>query len=99
MAAIVLGLLVASAKGSYDTQKNEITEMSVRIVLLDRVLAHYDPESATARDLLRRSVADMVDRTWPQDRSEHGRLEPAAPPRPKRTNDAIQMLSPKSDAG
>jgi hypothetical protein len=98
MAAIVLGLLVASAKVSYDTQKNEITEMSVRIVLLDRVLAHYRPESATERDLLRRSVADMVDRTWPQDRSEHGRLEPASP-KTEADYDAIQMLSPKSDAG
>jgi hypothetical protein len=91
-------LLVASAKGSYDTQKNEITEMSVRIVLLDRVVAHYGPESATARDFLRRSVADMVDRTWPQDRSEHGRLEPASP-KTEADNDAIQVLSTKSDAG
>lgn len=97
MAAIVLGLLVASAKGSYDTQRNEITEMSARIVLLDRILAHYGPESATARDLLRHSIAAMVDRTWPQDRSEYGRLEPASP-KTEGDYDAIQMLSPKSEA-
>jgi len=72
MAAIVLGLLVASAKGYYDTQHNEITELSARIVLLDRILAHNGPESATARDLLRRSIAAMVERIWPQDRTEHG---------------------------
>jgi fluoride ion exporter CrcB/FEX len=33
MAALVLGLLVASAKGSYDTQSNELTDVSSRILL------------------------------------------------------------------
>jgi cellobiose-specific phosphotransferase system component IIC len=48
MSAIVLGLLVASAKGYYDTQSRELTEMSARVVLLDRMLAHYanSPEPA-----------------------------------------------------
>jgi hypothetical protein len=98
MAALVLGLLVASAKGSYDTQRNEITQMSARIVLLDRILAHYGPEAATARDLLRRSVATTVERIWPEDRSEHAHLEPLASSKSEADYDAIQMLSPKSDA-
>ena len=45
LTAVVLGLLVASAKGYYDNQSRELTEMSARVVLLDRVLAHYGPES------------------------------------------------------
>src|SRR5262252_8872408 len=45
MAALVLGLLVASAKNFYDTQTSELIEMSAKIVLLDRVLAHYGPET------------------------------------------------------
>src|SRR5262252_2131392 len=56
MAALVLGLLTASAKGSYDTQKNELTEISAKVVLLDRLLAHYGPETGQARDLLKLSV-------------------------------------------
>ena len=51
MAALVLGLLVASAKGSYDTQSAELTQMSANIALLDRVLAHYGPETKEARAL------------------------------------------------
>jgi hypothetical protein len=39
--ALVLGLLVASAKGFYDTQTNEVTQLAANVVLLDRVLAHY----------------------------------------------------------
>src|SRR5882672_7803610 len=56
MTALVLGLLVASAKGSYDTEKSGIVTMSAKLVMFDRVLAHYGPETATARSLLRDTV-------------------------------------------
>src|SRR5262252_10876810 len=65
MAALVLGLLIASAKGSYDTQRNEVTQIAAHVLFLDRALAHYGPESKEARDLLRRSVASMLDQMWP----------------------------------
>ena len=55
MAALVLGLLVASAKGSYDSQSNELTQYSANVVFLDRLLAHYGPEARGARDQLRAS--------------------------------------------
>jgi hypothetical protein len=63
MAALVLGLLVATAKASYDTKSNELTEMSANTVMLDRMLAHYGPETgpfascyaAPVRACLRRS--------------------------------------------
>ena len=41
MAALVLGLLVASAKGSYDAQSAELTQMSANIAVLDRLFAPY----------------------------------------------------------
>jgi fluoride ion exporter CrcB/FEX len=53
MAALVLGLLVASAKSAYDSKKDEITRMSADMLILDRVLAHYGPEAKEARELLR----------------------------------------------
>jgi hypothetical protein len=67
MTAVVLGMLVASAKGYYDTQSRELTEMSSKIVLLDRILAHYGPEAKEARDALRGSVEDMLDTIWSND--------------------------------
>ena len=57
MAALVLGLLIASAKGSFDTQNNELTEMAAKIALLDRGLAVYGPDAQNSRDLLRHLVA------------------------------------------
>jgi hypothetical protein len=65
MAALVLGLLVASAKNFYDAERSELTRMSANVILLDRVLAHYGPETKEARDLLHGAVARTLDQIWP----------------------------------
>ena len=62
MSALVLGLLVSSAKGSFDSQSGEMTRASAKIILLDRTLALYGPETKEARELLHSVVAGMVDR-------------------------------------
>ena len=56
MSALVLGLLISSAKASYDAVNSEMTQMSARVIFLDRVLALYGPETKDARDLLRATV-------------------------------------------
>jgi hypothetical protein len=66
MAALVLGLLVASAKGSYDAQSAELTQLSANIALLDRVLAMYGPETKETRALLRGAVVRLLDQMWPK---------------------------------
>ena len=38
MSALILGLLVSSAKGAYDTERNEVIQMAAKITFLDRVL-------------------------------------------------------------
>ena len=76
MAALVLGLLVATAKASYDTKSNELTEMSANTVMLDRMLAHYGPEAAPIRETLRRAGAHSLEMLWPQN-GQAPRLEPA----------------------
>jgi hypothetical protein len=48
--ALVLGLLISSGKTYYDRQSAELTQTSARIIFLDRVLAHYGPETKEARD-------------------------------------------------
>ena len=47
-----------SAKNFYDTQSSELTEMSAKIVLVDRVLAHYGPETKELRDLCRAQLPE-----------------------------------------
>jgi len=62
MAALVLGLLINSAKSSLDAMNNELTQSSAIIIELDENLASYGPETAEMRQLLRKSVAATLDR-------------------------------------
>jgi len=77
MAALVLGLLVASAKGSYDTQRNGLDEIAANVTLLDTVLAQYGPQAGEARASLRRLVAGGITRLWPADASQEPTLAAA----------------------
>jgi hypothetical protein len=99
IAALVLGLLIASAKNSFDTQSTQIKQMTANIILLDRLLAQYGPETSTARDLLRSSVDIMVDRIWHEDSSG---LTKAGPFEASTAGEAfyvkLQELSPQNDA-
>jgi hypothetical protein len=98
MAALVLGLLVASTKGAYDAQKGEVTQMAAKIVFLDRVLANYGSETAETRDLLRRSVGSAINRMWPDSKiSQPAQLDPSASSGEAFFN-SIQQLSPQNDA-
>ena len=97
MAALVLGLLVASTKGAYDTQKSEVAQMAAKIVFLDRVLANYGSESAESRDLLRRSVGDAINHMWPDKKSSQtAQLDPSVSSGEAFFN-SIQNLSPQND--
>ena len=64
MCALVLGLLIASAKTYYDTQNAELTEMAAKFVFLDRTLAHYGPEAAECRADLKDAVGGLVTHLW-----------------------------------
>src|SRR5271156_226968 len=64
LAALVLGLLIASAKSSYDVKEDEIKQGAAKIILLDRTLRHYGPEADQARAILRRLAATQTDLTW-----------------------------------
>jgi len=75
MTALVLGLLIASAKSSFDTQRNGLAQLSGNVIFLDRTLARYGPESKDAREMLQASVTDMLERTWPEESSQPAQTE------------------------
>ena len=80
--ALVLGLLVASAKTFYDMQNNEMTQLAANLVL-----AHYGPKAADTRASLR-TVAEHFPEV----------LEPGSGFRNREfLLDKIQELSPKDD--
>jgi hypothetical protein len=78
MAALVLGLLIGSAESTYDSFDNEITQRSVSIVLLNRALARYGPETRETREMLRHAVATKLAATWPEEEIQPARIDPRA---------------------
>ena len=99
IAALVLGLVIATAKGSYDTQNEAVKYTAAKVLLLDRVLANYGPETKETRNLLRRTVASRVEAIWPEDRSQRGRLVPPPGVLADQGIEArILQLSPTDDA-
>jgi len=64
MTALVLGLLVASAKGGFDTHAVEARTFAVNVVLLDRSMRLYQPPLAEERKALAGFARDMRDKLW-----------------------------------
>ena len=74
LAALVLGLLVSSAKTSLDAMNTGIAQAGAKILLLDHMLADYGPETKNVREQLRQIVASSIDRIWPEERGRTGGL-------------------------
>lgn len=100
MTGMVLGLLVASAKSSFDGQRSGVSQLAANVVVLDRSLKHYGPESNDARTSLRASVADLIHRMWPDEPAPA--VEPGVAVGPdghyEEVYNRILTLQPKTDA-
>jgi hypothetical protein len=57
MTALLLALVTAAAKGSFDAQDTAVRNAAAGILTLDRLLARYGPETQPTRELLRRTIA------------------------------------------
>lgn len=69
LSALVLGLLIASSKGSFDAVSDGIKDAAARMILVDRVLARYGPDARGVRDSLRRVVDERVRVLFPDERA------------------------------
>lgn len=99
LAALVLGLLIASAKGSFDAQRTGFQQLSVNLILLDRSLQSYGPEAADCRAKLRRTVQLLIDHRWPPDGTPAtGLADPELTASGGALYAAIRDLAPRTDA-
>ena len=64
IAALVLGLLIGGAKGSFDTRSSQVKQLTANVILLDNLLAQYGPEATPLRRQLRGAINPVVDRLW-----------------------------------
>lgn len=67
LVALVIGLLVSSAKNSFDSTSAGLTQSGAKIITLDRILSRYGPPARDARERLRRSVVFGIEQIWPAD--------------------------------
>jgi hypothetical protein len=95
MSALVLGLLVNSAKTNYDAQRNTVIQLSAKISLLDRGLGLYGPEANETRVKLREATEELVNNLW-----EDSGSKPVITPEAQAGASiyiAISSLSPQDD--
>jgi hypothetical protein len=97
MAALVLALLIASAKSSHDMQSTEITEMSADFILLDRTLARYGEETKDIRSLIPVTVANVLNQTWSPDAYRTENLDRALGIGADTFYGKIRQLEPRGD--
>jgi hypothetical protein len=71
LAALVLGLFVASSKSSFDVMNAKIQEVAGKTVVLGQVLKDYGPEADIAHTELEHAVAGDIARVWPEEISTH----------------------------
>lgn len=93
ISALVLSLLIASANGSYNAQRSELQSLAANVILLDKLLESYGPETRETRELLRNAVTEGHERLWAP-----GGVQPMAPNLVTGFLNKIQSFSPKTDA-
>ncbi len=101
MTALVLGLVLASAKSSYDAVDTAVKSTAVEVLTLDRLLARYGPESGELRKALQHGLGARIDMIWPQGSSKRANLDPirsGAGAQAEALSNAIRMLTPRDEA-
>jgi len=67
LSALVVGLLIASAKSSFDEKDVEMRRTAAHAILLDRTLAEYGLETQQIRYRFHEILATRVARIWPEE--------------------------------
>jgi hypothetical protein len=99
MTALILGLITASAKSTFDEQDTAVRTAAASVLTLDRTLVRFGPETKALREDLRRALTTAVDRIW-------GNAPGHAPPASdgdrttavEKIEQGILDLSPQNDA-
>jgi len=101
MTALVLGLVTASAKHSFDAMDSAVKTTAIEVLTLDRLLARYGAETGTIRQNLQRGLGTRIDLIWPQGAATPATFDPLRSGVGAQTEslaDAIRALTPRDAA-
>lgn len=98
LTALVLGLLISSAKSSYDATDAMVTQSGAKILVMDRILNHYGPEASDIRQLLQNLVKARIAQVWPEElhKLPEGNLTPQKLD-VETLQKALRQLAPQTD--
>ncbi|MFN7309268.1 MAG: hypothetical protein ACK5S1_00495 [bacterium] len=101
MTALVLGLVTASAKNTFDGATANVQQVAVDVLVLDRTLARYGPQARELRAALTNAVAARVEAIWPSGAARSAAANPAQSivgATAESVAQAIHALAPADDA-
>jgi hypothetical protein len=101
MTALILGLITASTKGSYDSVDRAVKQSAMHALTLDRILARYGPETAELRTGLKRAIERRIDMVWLEESNYGLTVDPMASGsafEAEKLGDDIRNLVPHTDA-
>jgi Protein of unknown function (DUF4239) len=98
LSAVLISLMIASAKSSYDSQDAHFRTLAAYLVETDQLLAQYGPETTEIRILMRQAVPAAVDRIWREKRSAVQDSAFTAASLAEQVNSAVATLRPANDA-
>jgi hypothetical protein len=98
MTALLLGLVTASAKSSFDSVNAAVKQASINILALDRALARYGPETGEIRKSVQDLLAARIEAIWSEGLSDRVTQEPTAPGlTAEELAQAIRDLQPRNE--
>jgi hypothetical protein len=99
MTALLLGIVTAAARSTFDAYSADVRTSAVNILTLDRHLARYGTETTPMRELIRRALAFRVETTWPSEgASRKGFGEPLSTAAVEEVENQILQLSPQTES-
>jgi ABC-type multidrug transport system fused ATPase/permease subunit len=69
LSAVLISLMITSAKSSYDTQDSHFRTLAAYLVETDQLLVQYGPETLQIRILMRQAFPAAIDRIWREKRA------------------------------
>ena len=94
LAALVIGLMIASAKNTYDSQNTNIRQLGTNAVLVDQMLTQYGSDAKAARTLLREIIPSATSRIWQENASGKGGSAFVVSEMTERFYNAVEGLKP-----
>jgi hypothetical protein len=96
LSALVIGLMISTASGSFTARSHDVTEISVDLIRMERLLQRYGPEADDARTKLRTYATAKMQELFPMT-GEPAETDEATIGMLEAVQDAILSLSPTDE--